>query len=143
MAWSARALQHCGDDRHVDEGLIEHAVRVDFFRCGGKNEIHAAAVQFFTIILKGARVARQVVRTIELHRIDENAYHHHIGPRFRLINQLHMTVMKVSHCRYQRNPFAFKTQTTNLLAQQRYGFNNQHDQDSCSDNNVLVRIAPA
>ncbi|SUG52253.1 Uncharacterised protein [Salmonella enterica subsp. arizonae] len=35
-----------------------------------------------------------------------------------------MSIMQVTHRWHQRNTFAFQTQTADMLAQQRQGFNN-------------------
>jgi hypothetical protein len=86
-----------------------------------------AFVQLFAIILQGARIARQVVGAVKLHRVDENTDHHHIRAGFGFINQLHMTIMQVAHRRDQRDTLTFLTQTADMLAQQRQGFNNQHN----------------
>ncbi len=86
-----------------------------------------ALVQLFAIILQGARIARQVVGAVKLHRIDENTDHHHVRAGFSLINQLHMTIMQVAHRRNQRDTLTFLTQTADMLTQQQHGFNNQHN----------------
>ncbi len=79
--------------------------------------------QLFAIFLQRARVARQVVGTVELHRVNKNTHHHHIGAGFGFVHQLHVAVMQVAHGRHQRDTFTFLAQTANVLAQQRQGFN--------------------
>lgn len=98
-------------------------MRVDFLNGWRKDIIDFAFVQLFTIFLQRARITHQIVRPIKLHRIDENADDHHISPGFCLIDQLHMAVVQVAHGGNQCDAFTFLTQTTNMLAQQRQGFN--------------------
>ncbi|EGF61134.1 hypothetical protein HMPREF3197_02659 [Klebsiella pneumoniae] len=38
-----------------------------------------------------------------------------------------MTIMQVAHRRDQRDTLTFLTQTADMLPQQQYGFNNQHN----------------
>ncbi len=123
MAWTAGAFQHGGETGNFNERLAIQTLRVDFLNGWRKNIIDFTLVQLFTIFLQRARIAHQIVRSVKLHRVDENADDHHISPRFCLIDQLHMAVVQVAHGGNQSDAFAFLTQTTNMLAQQRQGFN--------------------
>ncbi len=99
-------------------------VRVDLFYRGRENQIHFALVQLFAVFLQGAWVPSQVLRAVELHRVNENTDDDHIGAGFGFVDQLHVAIMQVAHGRYQRHALAFHTQAANLLAQQWQGFDN-------------------
>ncbi|MNS56012.1 hypothetical protein D3C72_888610 [compost metagenome] len=79
--------------------------------------------ELFTIFLQRARVARQIVGTIELHRVNENRHHDDIGAGFRFVDQFHVAIMQIAHGRDQGDTFTLLTQAANVLTQQWQGFN--------------------
>ncbi len=126
MARPACAFQDAGDARHVDVSLLLQPLRIDRSRGRREHQIDAAEGQLLAVFLQRARVARQIVRPIELHRIDEDAHHHHVGAGARFIDQRHMAVVQVAHGRHQRDAFAFLAPAADLLTQHRQGFDNNH-----------------
>ena len=124
MARTAGTFQHGGETGNLNKSLAFQTLWIDFLNGWCKNIIDFALVQLFTIFLQCARITHQIVRSVKLHRVDENAGDYHISPGFCLIDQLHMAVVQISHGGNQCDAFTFLTQTTNMLAQQRQGFNN-------------------
>jgi hypothetical protein len=88
-----------------------------------KRRCPRGAFELLAIFLQGARVARQVVRAVKLHWVNEDTDHHDICTGFRFVDQLHMAVMQVAHGGDQCDTFTFLTRATDMLAKQRQGFN--------------------
>ena len=124
MPRTAGAFQHGRKPWNVNVSMGFSTVRVDLFYRGRENQIHFALVQLFAVFLQGAGVPSQVLRAVELHRVNENTDDDHIGAGFGFVDQLHVAIMQVAHGRYQRHALAFHTQAANLLAQQWQGFDN-------------------
>ena len=124
MPRTARAFQHGRKPGNVNVSMGFSTVRVDLFYRGRENQIHFALVQLFAVFLQGPWVTSQVLRAVELHRVNENTDDDHIGAGFGFVDQLHVAIMQVAHGRYQRHTLAFHTQAANLLTQQRQGFDN-------------------
>jgi len=62
-------------------------VRINLRRRGREYHIDAAAIQLLAVLLQRARVARQIVGAIELHRVNENRHHDNIAALARLVYQ--------------------------------------------------------
>ena len=107
MARAAGAFQHGRQARNVNESLSFSTLRINFRRRRSKDKVDLALVQLFAILLQGARIARQIVRAVKLHRIHEDTDHHDIRAGFGFIDQLHMAIVQVAHGGNQRNALAF------------------------------------
>ncbi|MNP51264.1 hypothetical protein D3C76_1455700 [compost metagenome] len=98
-------------------------MRIDIARRRREDEVDVVFFELFAIFLQRARVTRQIVGAVKLHRVHEDRDHHHIGAGFGLFDQFHVAVMQITHSRDQSDTFTFLTQAANVLAQQRQGFN--------------------
>ncbi len=123
MAWTTCSFQHGGNARNVNEGGFVGALRVDIRRGRCEDDIRMTFFELLAIFLEGARIACQIVGAVKLHWVNEDTHHHDICPRTRLIDQLHMAVMQIAHGWDQGDTFTFLTRATNMLAEQRQGFN--------------------
>ena len=123
MAWTAGPFEHGRNARDINVRGLFRTLRVDICRCRRKDEVRMALFQLLAIFLQRTRIARQVVRAVKLHRINEDTDHHDICTGFRFVDQFHMAVMQVTHGRDQCDTFTFLSCTANMLAKQRQGFN--------------------
>ena len=62
-----------GDAGHLDVGLGGQPLGIHDLRGRGEQQIGAGLAQGLGILLQGARVVRQILGTIELQGIDEDA----------------------------------------------------------------------
>ena len=64
------AAENRRDHRHVDLGAHVDAIGVNRLIIRRKNQINAVGLEMIEISLQSARVAREIIRPIELERVD-------------------------------------------------------------------------
>ncbi len=120
------AAEHIRQRRDLHPERSLGAVGIELRGLRGVQQIDAGLTQSPGIGFERAGIALEVLAGSELGGIDEQADHHVLGTRHRVLDQAHVPRVEVAHGRDQRDPAAARAPARDLIAYLVVGMDHPH-----------------